>query len=60
MIKHKSILYIITALSTLIFTSSVWSQTNATKPKLILQITVDQLRGDMPSSVYSRLGENGF
>lgn len=60
MIKHKSILYIIMALSTLIFTSSVWSQKNVTKPKLILQITVDQLRGDMPSSVYSRLGENGF
>jgi predicted AlkP superfamily pyrophosphatase or phosphodiesterase len=29
-------------------------------PKLILQITVDQLRGDMPASVYDRLGEGGF
>jgi len=29
-------------------------------PKLILQITVDQLRGDMPSSVYDRLGKGGF
>lgn len=29
-------------------------------PRLILQITVDQLRGDMPASVYDRLGEGGF
>jgi predicted AlkP superfamily pyrophosphatase or phosphodiesterase len=29
-------------------------------PKLILQITVDQLRGDMPASVFDRLGEGGF
>lgn len=29
-------------------------------PKLILQITVDQLRGDMPASVYDRLGDGGF
>ena len=32
----------------------------APKPKLILQITVDQLRGDMPRSVYDRYGEGGF
>jgi len=29
-------------------------------PRLILQITVDQLRGDMPASVYDRLGDGGF
>ena len=29
-------------------------------PQLILQITVDQLRGDMPASVYDRLGQGGF
>ncbi len=29
-------------------------------PKLILQITIDQLRGDMPASVYNRLGQGGF
>ena len=34
---------------------------NATdKPKLILQITVDQLRGDLPTRYYDRLGEGGF
>jgi predicted AlkP superfamily pyrophosphatase or phosphodiesterase len=30
------------------------------KPKLILQITVDQLRGDMPLRYYDRFGEGGF
>jgi hypothetical protein len=29
-------------------------------PRLILQITVDQLRGDMPASVYDRFGPGGF
>jgi len=29
-------------------------------PKLILQITVDQLRGDMPGSVYDHWGKGGF
>ncbi|MDH5458968.1 MAG: alkaline phosphatase family protein [Nitrospinota bacterium] len=31
-----------------------------TKPRLILQITVDQLRGDLPMRYYERLGEGGF
>jgi len=30
------------------------------KPKLILQITVDQLRGDLPTRYYDRLGKGGF
>ncbi len=30
------------------------------KPKLILQITVDQLRGDLVERYYDRLGEGGF
>jgi predicted AlkP superfamily pyrophosphatase or phosphodiesterase len=30
------------------------------KPKLILQITVDQLRGDLPTRYYERLGDGGF
>ncbi|MCP4072078.1 MAG: alkaline phosphatase family protein [Hyphomicrobiales bacterium] len=30
------------------------------KPRLILQITVDQLRGDMPWRYYDRLGKGGF
>ena len=30
------------------------------KPKLILQITVDQLRGDLPGRYFDRFGEGGF
>ena len=30
------------------------------QPKLILQITVDQLRGDLPTRYYNRLGDGGF
>ncbi|TDJ36580.1 MAG: alkaline phosphatase family protein, partial [Gammaproteobacteria bacterium] len=30
------------------------------KPKLILQITVDQLRGDLLARYYDRLGDGGF
>ncbi len=32
----------------------------ADTPKLILQITVDQLRGDLPTRYYDRLGDGGF
>ena len=31
-----------------------------TKPKLILQITVDQLRGDLPGRYLDRMGQGGF
>jgi len=34
--------------------------TGHVRPKLILQITVDQLRGDLPTRYYERLGEGGF
>ena len=30
------------------------------KPKLVLQITVDQLRGDLPTRYYDRLQDGGF
>ncbi len=30
------------------------------KPKLVLQITVDQLRGDLPTRYLNRLGAGGF
>ncbi len=30
------------------------------KPKLILQITVDQLRGDMPAAYLDKMGKGGF
>ena len=41
----------------LLFTTAAGA---ADKPKLILQITVDQLRGDLPTRYYERLGDGGF
>lgn len=38
----------------------VFAQGGKNTPKLILQITVDQLRGDLPKRYYERLGEGGF
>ena len=38
----------------------VYAQGSKNTPKLILQITVDQLRGDLPTRYYDRLGEGGF
>jgi predicted AlkP superfamily pyrophosphatase or phosphodiesterase len=36
------------------------SATGSKLPRLILQITVDQLRGDLPARYYDRLGEGGL
>jgi predicted AlkP superfamily pyrophosphatase or phosphodiesterase len=53
-----------TALGLAIFlpscTSGDTGHTELEKPKLILQITVDQLRGDLPTRYYDRLGDGGF
>ena len=43
--------------STLLFASEQISQTTIQKPKLILQITVDQLRGDLPDKFMKHMGE---
>jgi len=48
---------IFATIAALLFVSSV--QAND-KPRLVLQITVDQLRGDLPTRYYDRLGEGGF
>ncbi len=37
-----------------------YAQNSRHTPKLILQITVDQLRGDLPTRYYDRLGKGGF
>ena len=45
------------------FTPAVPADQGATapaKPRLVLQVTVDQLRGDLPTRFYDRLGEGGF
>ena len=43
-----------------LFSASSHAESSAAKPKLILQITVDQFRGDLPTRYYERLGEGGF
>ncbi len=37
-----------------------YAQNDKNTPKLVLQITVDQLRGDLPTRYYDRLGEGGL
>lgn len=39
---------------------TVYAQSGHKTQKLILQTTVDQLRGDLPTRFYDRLGEGGF
>ncbi len=45
---------------TLAFATAGESVEAAAKPRLILQITVDQLRGDLPQRYLDRLGKGGF
>ncbi len=40
--------------------STTGVQAASVKPKLVLQITVDQLRGDMPSADSDKMGKGGF
>ncbi len=55
LVSRISLLMLIT-----LFSASSYAESTAAKPKLILQITVDQLRGDLPTRYYERLGEGGF
>ena len=50
-----------TATGVLLVASLFASATGAQeRPRLVLQITVDQLRGDLPTRYYDRLGEGGI
>jgi predicted AlkP superfamily pyrophosphatase or phosphodiesterase len=44
----------------LLLTTGLPTVEAASRPKLILQITVDQLRADLPTRYYDRLGKGGF
>ncbi|MCK4561463.1 MAG: alkaline phosphatase family protein, partial [Flavobacteriaceae bacterium] len=55
--NKKSIVFL--GIILLIASQSIFGQSNS-KPKLILQITVDQLRADLPRTVIDRLPEGGF
>jgi predicted AlkP superfamily pyrophosphatase or phosphodiesterase len=41
-------------------TATASSEERASAPRLIVQITVDQLRGDLPTRYHNRLGEGGL
>ena len=47
-------------LASIPFISQAYADERNAAPKLIVQITVDQLRGDLPTRYYRRLGEGGF
>ena len=42
------------------FSSDAVAQTAHKKPKLVVQITIDQMRGDFPMRYKDRLGKDGF
>ncbi|MEE9500519.1 MAG: hypothetical protein V3V48_00435, partial [Candidatus Aminicenantaceae bacterium] len=44
----------------LVFSAGAVAETVHGKPKLVLQITVDQMRGDFPMRYKDRLGEDGL
>ncbi len=56
-IRKKTVMYI-AALVVLVLAAPVPAAPSA--PRLVLQITVDQLRGDLPGRYRDRLGEGGF
>jgi len=60
-VKNHSLTVVLALLLVLLSSFKILAQSEERNtPKLILQITVDQLRGDMPYSVYDRLGKGGF
>ena len=58
--KTKLISAVIISLSLLVLPTWVAAGGANDKPKLVLQITVDQMRGDFPMRYKDRLGEGGF
>jgi hypothetical protein len=58
--KAKLFPVVIITLLLLVFSAWAVAGTVNEKPKLILQITIDQMRGDFPMRYKNRLGEGGF
>jgi predicted AlkP superfamily pyrophosphatase or phosphodiesterase len=44
----------------MVFAPQTWASQVAEKPRLVLQITVDQLRGDQPRRYLPKMGAGGF
>jgi len=59
-VKTNNKSYLVLVLSTTVLLGSNVVLAQADKPKLILQITVDQLRGDMPTAYLDKMGKGGF
>jgi predicted AlkP superfamily pyrophosphatase or phosphodiesterase len=53
-------LRVVLVLALLVATLSAVDSRAGERPRLVLQITVDQLRGDLPTRYYDRLGNGGF
>ncbi|MBW2247905.1 MAG: alkaline phosphatase family protein, partial [Deltaproteobacteria bacterium] len=58
----KARLFSVVMIPLLAFVFSAWAVAGTVneKPKLIVQITIDQMRGDFPMRYKDRLGEGGF
>ncbi len=51
---------LLTTVSIGLIPHTVMASNMNTPPKLILQVTVDQLRADLPRRYMSKMGEGGF
>ncbi len=58
--KTTSQVILLLAIGMLAIVQAIGQSAPDRSPRLILQITVDQLRGDMPASVLDRCGSGGF
>jgi predicted AlkP superfamily pyrophosphatase or phosphodiesterase len=52
--------FILGLITTTLLAVLLTTQTANAAPRLVLQITIDQLRGDLPTRYYNRLSEGGF
>lgn len=55
--KYKQMCIFVFVIMALSFTAQTFA---ASEPRLVLQVTVDALRGDLVNRYYDRLGEKGF
>ncbi len=61
MTQKKNLLQgIATVTASLLLSSAACAAEPAPLPRLVLQITVDQLRGDLPTRYLSKMGQGGF
>ena len=58
--KTAGLAFVITLAGLFFLPSTDTAAKQHNKPRLILQITVDQLRGDIPNRHYNQFGEGGF